>query len=240
MLFTPVIKRKKGAGRNALVPPFPDKHAIVKGVFTGLSVEVYDTESIKAIYENGFYGKGSKSRGAPQVVTRNVTDVAECLTLELEEAAFLAYIFGALSIQNIENNEVKWAEFLNAAQTINSQFIESFACYMYLKSKGWIIKSGIKFGGNFLIYKKGPRFHHASFIVFVRQKTTDQYISTKDIKGLQRIAETSDKDVLILEVSKPKTLTFNAISEISTLKISEIIVRRFNSTTFVQTQELAK
>lgn len=91
-----------------------------------------------------------------------------------------------------------------------------------------------------MIYKKGPRFNHASFIIFVHPKSDTKDFSIKDLKGLQRIAETSDKDVLLLDVMKPNDLTYNTLSDIAALKISETIVRRFNSPSFVQSQKITK
>ncbi|XP_011189555.2 tRNA-splicing endonuclease subunit Sen2 [Zeugodacus cucurbitae] len=239
MLFTPIIKRKKGSGKNLLQPPFPDGSTVI-GVFTGISVEIYGAEDIKKVNENGFYGKGSKSRGAPKLLTKGIVDDTESLSLELEESAFLAYFHGILCIQDIQSKKLQYNEFFEAAKNVNPNFLECLGCYLYLKSKGWIIKSGIKFGGNFLIYKRGPRYNHASFIIFVQPKSNTKAISIKDLKGLQRIAETSDKDVLLLEVTKPDVLTYNIISDITALKISETIVRRFNSTSFVQSQKITK
>ncbi|XP_050322078.1 tRNA-splicing endonuclease subunit Sen2 [Bactrocera neohumeralis] len=239
MLFTPIIKQKKGGNKSSLPPPLPDGSSVI-GVFTGISVEVCGAEDIRKIYENGFFGKGSKSRGAPKLVTTGTIDDTESLSLELEESAFLAYFLGILRIHDIQCNEMQFREFLEAAKNVNSHFLECLGSYLYLKSKGWVIKSGIKFGGNFLIYKRGPRYNHASFIIFVHIKSDTKDISIKDLKGLQRIAETSDKDVLLLEVSKPNDLTYNTISDIAALKISETIIRRFNSTSFVQSQKITK
>ncbi|KAM7354590.1 tRNA splicing endonuclease subunit 2 isoform 2-T2 [Cochliomyia hominivorax] len=39
--------------------------------------------------------------------------------------------------------------FLDECLKVNKFFIESMATYLYLKSKGWIVKSGLKFGGNY-------------------------------------------------------------------------------------------
>lgn len=91
-----------------------------------------------------------------------------------------------------------------------------------------------------VIYKRGPRYYHASCIIIVHPKSDRKYISITDLKGLQRIAETSDKDVLLLEVTKPNALNYNIISEIAAIKITETIIRRFSSTSFVQSQNITK
>ncbi|XP_067622713.1 tRNA-splicing endonuclease subunit Sen2 [Eurosta solidaginis] len=239
MIFTPNIKCKNGVNKNILQQPFP-LGTKVKGVFTGLSVEIYCPTSIKTIYDNGFYGKGSKSRGAPRIVTKEKMTVNnECLTLELEESGFLAYFLGVLSICDFEDQEIQWTEFAHAAKSLYPNYLENLAAYMYLKSKGWIIKSGIKFGGNFLIYKNGPRFNHASFIIIVFPTSKGQCnITTRDLKGMQRIAETSDKDILLLEITKSNAFAFNTLFDLNQFRVSETVIRRFNSTSFVQTNKL--
>ncbi|XP_054744184.1 tRNA-splicing endonuclease subunit Sen2 [Anastrepha obliqua] len=235
MLFTPIIKRKKDINKKN-GQPFPDG-CVVKGMFTGISVEVYSSTGIKLLYENGYYGKGSKSKGAPNVVSKDNIDGNECLTLELEESCFLSYYVRVLFIHDWKGREVQWRQFVTLAKEINPNFLECLAAYLYLKAKGWVIKSGIKFGGNFLIYKKGPRFNHASFIIFVRP-TPETNITTIDLKGIQRIAETSDKDILLLEISKPNVVTLGTIFDIRQFRVSETIIRRFNSTSYVQSYKL--
>lgn len=152
MLFTPIIKHKRGVSKDSLQQPFPDGSTVI-GVFTGVSVEVCGAQNIRKIYDNGFYGKGSKSRGAPKLMTKGAFDDTESLSLELEESAFLAYFLGILCIHDIQSNKLQYREFLDAANNVNPIFLECFSSYLYLKSKGWIIKSGLKFGGHFCKYR---------------------------------------------------------------------------------------
>lgn len=61
----------------------------------------------------------------------------------------------------------------------------------------------------------------------------------KNLKGVQRVAETSDKDVLILVVQQPAD--FNAAlatpESLESLTIDETVIRRFNYTSFVQSKQ---
>ncbi|XP_037710092.1 tRNA-splicing endonuclease subunit Sen2-1 isoform X4 [Drosophila subpulchrella] len=125
--------------------------------------------------------------------------------------------------------------FLESANKLNERFVENLACYLYLKSKNWVIKSGIKFGGDFLIYKQSPRLYHASFLVIVQTPCDTDYYQSKNLKGVQRVAETSDKDVLLLTVHRPKDV-LNP-KDLQETTVTETIVRRFNYLTFVQSKQ---
>ncbi|TMW50874.1 hypothetical protein DOY81_004061 [Sarcophaga bullata] len=251
MFFTPNLKRKRGANNKWLVQPFPklEPEKQYEGVFTGISVEVSTKEDIIALYDNGFYGKGSHSRSIPQVVlqsshckevSENENGNGENLCLGLEEAFFLSYYLKVLKICDMDGKEMPLETFLQEALEVNAEFVESVASYLYLKSKGWVVKSGLKFGGHFLIYHKGPRFYHASFVVVFNTPSDTEHLVSKNLKGLQRIAETSDKDVLLLEVHKPDNFKLISPADISQVRISEMIVRRFNCSSYVQNPNLLK
>lgn len=156
--------------------------------------------------------------------------------------------------------EMSWQAYLQAALEYDQDFVLKMAAYLYLKSKNWIIKSGIKFGGDFrkvlegisanlfylsfdflVIYKQGPSQFHASFLVIVQvpKQEPDSHYVAKNLKGVQRVAETSDKDVLILVVQQPAD--FNAAlatpESLESLTIDETVIRRFNYTSFVQSKQ---
>ncbi|XP_075168051.1 tRNA splicing endonuclease subunit 2 [Haematobia irritans] len=242
MDFAPHIKSKRGGGSRWNVDPFPppcptEGQEYYKGIFTGLSVEVCSTEDIEALYNNGFYGKGSHSRSVPNVLLKNQCDnvtIEETLSLGLEEAFFLSYYLRLLKIYDFDGSEIMWSDFIEKVKEIKDNFVESLAAYFYLKSRGWVVKSGLKFAGNFLIYHKGPRFFHASFVVIVNTMPNMSHLEPKRLKGLQRIAETSDKDVLILDVSKPENFQMKNLDDIVQLNIAETVIKRFNYTSFVQ------
>lgn len=73
----------------------------------------------------------------------------ETLLLGLEEACLLAYFLDVLQISDMSGAEMNWQSYLQAALEYDQDFVLKLAAYLYLKSKNWIIKSGIKFGGDF-------------------------------------------------------------------------------------------
>ncbi|KAH8353459.1 hypothetical protein KR084_011093 [Drosophila pseudotakahashii] len=232
MQFTFPCKRKRCYNKNLSYTPFPscENGEFYQGRFTGLSVEIMDPVEAKALYDNGCYGKGSKSRGGPAS-----GDEDETLLLGLEESCFLAYYLSILQITNLAGSSMDFRVFMETALKLNERFVENLAGYLYLKSKNWVIKSGIKFGGDFLVYKQSPRLYHASFLVIVQTPCDSDYYQSKNLKGVQRVAETSDKDVLLLTVHRPKDITNPKDLQETTL--TETIVRRFNYLTFVQSKQ---
>ncbi|KAM8716177.1 hypothetical protein ACLKA7_003115 [Drosophila subpalustris] len=241
MEFTPHFKRKRRNAQSSLkLAPFPpcQDGKPYQGVFNGLCVEVKDSEEsqIRVLYENGCYGQGSRSRGGP------ATGMAsETLLLGLEEACMLSYFLEALEIRDLSGNKINWETYLKSAQEYDEKFVYKLAAYLYLKSKGWIIKSGMKFGGDFLIYKQSPSQYHASFLVIVQTplRNPDSHYEAKNLKGVQRVAETSDKDVLILRVNQTSDLEITLVTPetLESLNIEETVIRRFNYTSFVQCKQ---
>lgn len=43
----------------------------------------------------------------------------------------------------------------------DNPFLLNYVAYHHFRSLGWVVKSGIKFCADFLLYKRGPAFSHA-------------------------------------------------------------------------------
>ncbi|KAJ3165600.1 tRNA splicing endonuclease subunit sen2 [Geranomyces variabilis] len=44
---------------------------------------------------------------------------------------------------------------------LDHEFAVKYAAYHYYRSRGWVVKSGIKFGAEYVLYKHGPIFRHS-------------------------------------------------------------------------------
>ncbi|KAN0065409.1 tRNA splicing endonuclease subunit sen2 [Thecaphora frezii] len=49
----------------------------------------------------------------------------------------------------------------------DNPFLINYIAYHHFRSLGWVVKTGIKFCADYLLYKKGPVFSHAEFAVLV-------------------------------------------------------------------------
>jgi tRNA-splicing endonuclease subunit Sen2 len=46
----------------------------------------------------------------------------------------------------------------------DNPFLVYYAVYHHYRSLGWVVKGGIKFCVDFLLYKRGPVFSHAEWV----------------------------------------------------------------------------
>ncbi|KAJ4447568.1 hypothetical protein ANN_09575 [Periplaneta americana] len=135
---------------------------------------------------------------------KEVFPIRETLHLTLEEAFFLSYGLGCLQVIDLFGNYLAldgmWQLFCKSQK----DFIPKYVIYHYFRSKGWIVKPGIKFGGDFLLYKHGPPFYHASYIVVIevvdkssrtRIAGFGRTLSWTRLMGLNRLAESAGKNM---------------------------------------------
>lgn len=209
------------------IPGTDDEKPFI-GIYTGLSVEIIDPESIKRIYSDGCFGLSTKTKNMPQTLAKfsrvknlnqsqyeqklalnekltnqnpnlvmvNLTPAAdqknveqsleanenikltadepepmeiaeeikepevnliadpfpieETLALLPEEAFFLHHSLRCLRIFDFDQtHEFTTEELLSKFCDCDSKFIERFIAYQYYRSKNWVVKSGLKFGGDF-------------------------------------------------------------------------------------------
>jgi tRNA-splicing endonuclease subunit Sen2 len=123
----------------------------------------------------------------------------EHLQLSNEEAFFLAYSLGALQIYDSpsESGEVQSTSPITTAALLqqfchhsfqpardasaslqpDDPFMISYTVYHHFRSLGWVIRSGVKFGTDYLLYNRGPVFSHAEFAVVIIPSYTHPYWS---------------------------------------------------------------
>ncbi|KAF7965330.1 hypothetical protein HWV62_44476, partial [Athelia sp. TMB] len=108
----------------------------------------------------------------------------EHLQITLPEAFFLLWNLDCLTVLNPSTNEPMhleqiWTTFQSAQLSttltpsppapdrFDNPFLVNYVAYHHYRSLGWVVKGGIKFCVDFLLYKKGPVFHHAEFAIVV-------------------------------------------------------------------------
>ena len=114
----------------------------------------------------------------------------EHLNLSLQEAFFLSYALGVLNVHCDDSDTVLPPTSLlslfrrhsyhpprsiSLAAEADDPFMASYAVYHHYRSLGWIVRSGVKFSADYLLYNRGPAFSHAEFAVIIIPTYTDRY-----------------------------------------------------------------
>eukprot|EP01126_Amoeba_proteus_P021268 TRINITY_DN2153_c0_g2_i9.p1 TRINITY_DN2153_c0_g2~~TRINITY_DN2153_c0_g2_i9.p1 ORF type:complete len:128 (+),score=18.44 TRINITY_DN2153_c0_g2_i9:146-529(+) len=86
----------------------------------------------------------------------------EPLQLLFEEAFFLANK-KMLTVLDNSGSAMSVSELWTALCEINPNISISFFVYNHYRNLGWIPKSGLKFGGDFILYDAGPDECHSKY-----------------------------------------------------------------------------
>ncbi|KAF2841174.1 hypothetical protein M501DRAFT_1022577 [Patellaria atrata CBS 101060] len=111
----------------------------------------------------------------------NAMENKEHLQLSPEEAFFLVYGLNMLEIVDPDTGLVNSATSLLRLFRGNSYFppisyssfqpddpfLLRYVTYHHFRSLGWVVRSGIKFAVDFLLYNRGPAFTHAEFAIIL-------------------------------------------------------------------------
>lgn len=90
------------------------------------------------------------------------------LVLDLYEALLLLRQ-GKIKIENVNGENVEETELLKHAGKKKKSFLEKFVVYEDFRKKGYVVRTGFKFGFDFRIYPKGkkPGEEHTKWVVKV-------------------------------------------------------------------------
>eukprot|EP01126_Amoeba_proteus_P021262 TRINITY_DN2153_c0_g1_i11.p1 TRINITY_DN2153_c0_g1~~TRINITY_DN2153_c0_g1_i11.p1 ORF type:complete len:232 (-),score=27.25 TRINITY_DN2153_c0_g1_i11:788-1483(-) len=153
--------------------------------FIGEAIWVLSEKDISFLLENGLFGKGVLSRGVPTFNSNEPTlyhhtekifhktqynqkvEGLEPLQLLFEEAFFLANK-KMLTVLDNSGSAMSVSELWTALCEINPNISISFFVYNHYRNLGWIPKSGLKFGGDFILYDAGPDECHSKYILRIQ------------------------------------------------------------------------
>ncbi|KAL3469855.1 hypothetical protein BJX99DRAFT_251655 [Aspergillus californicus] len=152
--------------------------------------------SVKRAREARFLEAQQRAHKAAQETT---IQNEEHLQLSNEEALFLVYGLGALHILDHDrktalspsslltlfcHHSYSPPRQLSMDLKTDDPFLISYIVYHHFRSLGWVVRSGIKFGVDYLLYNRGPVFSHAEFAIVVIPSYNHPYWSeTEDRKA---------------------------------------------------------
>ncbi|KAJ7576867.1 hypothetical protein C8J56DRAFT_373085 [Mycena floridula] len=187
----------------------------------------------------------------------------EHLQLTLQEAFFLIWSLDCLTVLDPHTDEPMtleqiWIQFQGAnlgplipnfpAQPLqlDNPFIINYVVYHHYRSLGWVVKGGIKFCVDYLLYKRGPVFAHAEFALVVcpfYEDPADEAASELNIQNttpfswswlstINRVNTQVLKTLILVYVTIPararvSTDILSSPACLAQYSVREVVVRRF-------------
>ncbi|KAJ2260689.1 tRNA splicing endonuclease subunit sen2 [Coemansia sp. RSA 376] len=176
-------------------------------------------------------------------VTLEEAEVMEPMQLSFHDALFLCQL-ECLQVRDTQGTEYTYESLWHLFCKVDrsSEFALKYAAYYYYRSKGWVVRSGLKFGSDFLLYAKGPAHSHAQYSVVVRhsshelpgsasdEKTTSE--SWQFVLSLSRVTSQVRKTLVICYVDPPTSTEpsqEDMPSDLTQYQVREFVVQRFNA-----------
>ncbi len=163
------------------------------GRLIGIKVLVLDKEASRSLYRRGFYGKPFGIRKPKDI------DFEAPLELSLIEALYLVEK-GLLRVLNNEKGEVTDAQIRALIKKYFRKGNLLYMVYKDLRERGFIARSGLKFGADFAVYELGPGIDHAPFLVHVVD--SNKKIDPVDIVRAGRLSHSVRKKFIIATVDE--------------------------------------
>ena len=188
----------------------------------------------------------------------------EHFQLTMEEAFFLSYSLGALQVLNpitksaISNEDLfslfrkssYYPPISNPGFSLDDPFLISYVVYHHFRSLGWVVRGGVKFAVDYLLYNRGPVFSHAEFAILILPSYSDPYWSSDPflrsyVKGkekswswmhcINRVITQVKKTLILVYVDIPAPIDGKVEREIGVdgilakYKVREIVMKRWSS-----------
>ncbi len=165
-----------------------------RALFLGQRIVIFDRKDAEKVYFEGFYGKPlgiSKVKGSAVVAP---------LELSLIEALYLLEkgmlcVVEASTGKNIDSEELK-----KRVSTSSKHLLALYRVYRDLREKGFVVRSGLKYGSEFVLYEKGPGIDHAPYVVHV--VSFEEYIDPLEIVRAGRLSHSVRKRFVLAAVNE--------------------------------------
>jgi len=160
-----------------------------KGVLIGSKVVVFGSDDAKRVFSLGFFGKPLSVRKP-----KSPEEVEPPLELSLIEAIYLCEL-GELIIFSSEGDRMGCDQLKRIASEHIRDFSLIYPVYIKLRQAGLVIRSALKYGADFALYREAPGREHAPYLLKVLEST--QSVDPGDLVGWGRVAHSVRKDLII-------------------------------------------
>ncbi|CAA7405795.1 unnamed protein product [Spirodela intermedia] len=128
-----------------------------------------------------------------------------------EEAFYLAHALSCLKISDASGGQLMDAEqLLKHIRSSRETFPDLYMAYAHLRSKNWVVRSGIQYGVDFVAYRHHPALVHSEYAVLVLGEAAssgDMSLCTRlrewaDLQGTLRVCGSVAKALLVITIKR--------------------------------------
>ncbi len=127
--------------------------------------------------------------------------------LSLLEGLYLTEA-GKLGVVVSKGKKVSFDEYLKRAQKFEPKFLIRYAVFKDIRSRGYIVKTALKFGADFRIYDRGvkPGEDHAKWVVYPVHES--EVLTWYEFAAKNRVAHSTKKRLLLGIVDDENDVTY--------------------------------
>ncbi len=127
------------------------------------------------------------------------------LSLSLVEALYLVNL-GWLEVK--DKKILSFEELYNYAKNIEERLCLKYLTYKDLRSRGYIVKTGLKYGADFRLYERGANIEKEHSAYLVKVLSEDDRITVNELTGFVRVAHSVRKKLLIAIVDNDGDIVY--------------------------------
>lgn len=150
------------------------------------------------------------------------------------EAFFMHYVIGCLRVYLEQPQgaptQLDTQEFWDWCRATEPDFGLSYTGYHHFRSKGFIPRSGLLYGVDYVLYELHPSLSHSSYGAMLVPQLAERQLtlSWHDIQIANRLLGMVSKSLLLVYIYGPDELTWSSPDCIESLEVSERRVERWN------------
>src|SRR3989344_1405066 len=171
-----------------------EKKEKIKALLLGERVISDDNDTTKEIYEQSRFGEPKDGK----------------IQYALVEALYLMEK-GRMEISDDKNKIVDFDNYIKKARKFEPNFWIKYVVYRDMRSRGYIVKTALKFGADFRVYDRGikPGDDHAKWILYPVHEGS--VLTWHDFSAKNRVAHSTRKRLLLGIVDDENDCTFYEI-----------------------------
>lgn len=164
---------------------------MIRGVLKGDTVIISNMDEARPLYESSFYGKFI---GIDKVKPGEAKGISAPLHLSILDSIYLMEQ-GELEVARGDGSLVSLEELKKSLESRFHDPYTVYGIYKFFRDRGYVVKSGLKFGSLFAIYEKGPGIDHAPMLIHYLDPVRN--VTALDITRAARLSHSVKKTFVL-------------------------------------------